>query len=96
MLTFEKVLDVFQPFLAEGVYEMILTTHGYTILEWDSRCQEWISVKLCSTPDDMAETLLEHLSYYLEYKATLGRRELTEDDLAQVAAQRKIIEKELR
>ena len=96
MLTFEKVLDVFQPFLAEGVYEIILTSHGYTILEWDFRCQEWISVKLCSTPNDMAETLLEHLSNYLEYKATLGRRELTEDDLAQVAAQRKIIEKELR
>ena len=96
MLTFEKVLDVFQPFLAEGVYEIVSTSHGYTILEWDSRCQEWISVKLCSTPDDMAETLLEHLSNYLEYKATLGRRELTEDDLAQVAAQRKIIEKELR
>ena len=96
MLTFEKVLDVFQPFLAEGVYEIILTSHGYTILEWDSRCQEWISVKLCSTPDDMAETLLEHLSNYLEYKATLGRRELTEDDLAQVAIQRKIIEKNLR
>ena len=96
MLTFERVLDVFQPFLAEGVYEIILTTHGYTILEWDSRCQEWISVKLCSTPDDMAETLLEHLSNYLEYKATLGRRELTENDLAQVAMQRKIIEKKLR
>ena len=96
MLTFEKVLDVFQSFFAEEVYEIVLTSRGYTILEWDSCCQEWISVKLCSTPDDMAETLLEHLSNYLEYKATLGRRELTEDDLAQVAAQRKIIEKELR
>ena len=45
MLTFERVLDVFQPFLAEGVYEIILTSHGYTILEWDSRCQEWISLE---------------------------------------------------
>ncbi len=69
MLTFEKVLDVFQSFLAEGVYEIVSTSHGYTILEWDSYCQEWISVKLCATPDDMAETLLEHLTNYLEYKA---------------------------
>ena len=44
----------------------------------------------------MAETLLEHLTNYLEYKATLGRRELTEDDLAQVEKQRKIILEKLQ
>ena len=45
MLTFEKVLSVFDPFLAEnGIYEIVQTTHGHTILEWDSRSQEWISV----------------------------------------------------
>ncbi len=95
MLTFEKVLNVFQSFLAEGVYEVISTSHGYTILEWDACCQEWIGVKLCATPDDMAETLLEHLTNYLEYKATLGRRELTEADLAQVAIQRKAVKEKL-
>ena len=96
MLTFEKVLDVFQPFLAEGVYEIVSTSHGYTILEWDSCCQEWISVKLCATPDDMAETLLEHLTNYLEYKATLGRRELTDDDLTLVAAQIETVRRNLQ
>ena len=96
MLTFEKVLDVFQPFFAEGVYEIVMTSHGYTILEWDACCKEWISVKLCATPDDMAETLLEHLSNYLEYKKTLGRRELTVDDLSQVAAQVEIVRRKLR
>ena len=59
-------------------------------------CQEWISVQLCATPDDMAETLLEHLTNYLEYKATLGRRELTEDDLAQVEEQRQIMLEKLQ
>ena len=88
MLTFEKVLDVFQPFLAEGVYEIVSTSHGYTILEWDSYCQEWISVKLCATPEDMAETLLDDLTGYLEYKATLGRRDLTYEDMAQINNQR--------
>ncbi len=96
MLTFEKVLDVFQPFLSEREYEIVSTTHGYTILEWDSCGQEWISVKRCVTPDDMAEILLEHLTNYLEYKATLGRRELTEDDLAQVAVQRKMVQDKLQ
>ena len=41
MLTFDKVLDVFRPFLAEGVYEVVSTSHGYTILEWDACCKEW-------------------------------------------------------
>ena len=96
MLTFEKVLSVFDPFLAEnGIYEIVQTSHGHTILEWDSRSREWISVKLCATPDGMAETLLEHMSNYLEYKATLGRRELTEDDLSQVAEQVEVVRRKL-
>ena len=97
MLTFEKVLSVFDPFLAEnGIYEIVQTSHGHTILEWDSCSREWISVKLCATPDDMAETLIEHLTNHLEYKATLGRRELTEDDLSQVAAQVENVRRKLR
>ena len=72
----------------KGVYEIVLTSHGHTILEWDACCKEWISVKLCATPDDMAEMLIEHLTNYLEYKATLERRELTENDLTQVKVQR--------
>lgn len=96
MLTFQKVLNVFQPFLSEGIYEIVSTSHGYTILEWDACCQEWISVKLCTTPNDMAETLLEHFTNYMEYKATLGRRELTEDDLAKVGEQRQIMLEKLQ
>ena len=97
MLTFEKVLSVFDPFLAEnGIYEIVQTTHGYTILEWDSRSQEWISVKLCATPGELAETLLDDLTGYLEYKATLGRRDLTYEDMAQVNTQRQEYIEKLR
>ena len=89
MLTFEKVFSVFDPFLKEnGIYEVVPTSHGHTILEWESRSQEWISVKLCATPEEMAEILLDDLTGYLEYKATLGRRDLTYEDMAQVSAQR--------
>ena len=89
MLTFEKVFSVFEPFLAEnGIYEIVQTSHGYAILEWDSRSQEWISVKRCATPEEMAETLLDDLTGYLEYRATLGRRDLTYEDMAQVSTQR--------
>ena len=95
-MTFEKVLDVFQPFLAEGVYEIVLTSHGHTILEWDSCSREWISVKLCATPEELAETLLDDLTGYLEYKATLGRRDLTYEDMAQVNTQRQEYIEKLR
>ena len=89
MLTFEKVFSVFESFLAEsGIYEAVQTSHGHTILEWDSCSQEWISVKLCATPGELAETVLDDLTGYLEYKATLGRRDLTYEDMAQVSAQR--------
>ena len=97
MLTFEKVLSVFDPFLAEnGIYEIVQTTHGHTILEWDSRSQEWISVKLCATPKELAETLLDDLTGYLEYKATLGRRDLTYEDMAQVNTQKQEYIEKLR
>ena len=89
MLTFKKVFSVCAPFLTEnGIYEIVSTSHGHTVLEWDSRAQEWISVKLCATPEELAETLLDDLTGYLEYKATLGRRDLTYDDMAQVNTQR--------
>ena len=40
---------MFESFLAEnGIYEAVQTSHGHTILEWDSCSQEWISVKLCA------------------------------------------------
>ena len=83
-------------FRGRTIYEIVSTSHGYTILEWDACCQEWISVKLCTTPNDMAETLLEHFTNYMEYKATLGRRELTEDDLAKVGEQRQIMLEKLQ
>lgn len=59
MLTFKKVLKVFEQFLFEnGIYEIVQTSHGYTVLEWDSRAKEWAGVQLCSTPEEMAEILL--------------------------------------
>ncbi len=97
MLTYERIFDVFKQFLEEnGIYEIVQTSHGYTILEWDARGKEWIGATLCSTPEEMAETLLDDLTGYLEYKATLGRRELTHDDISQVNAQRQTYLEKLR
>ena len=95
MLSFEKILNVFEAFLSEnGIYEIVQTSQGYTVLEWDARGREWISATLCETPEEMAEILLDDLTGYLEYKATLGRRDLTDEDISWVNAQRqKYLEK---
>lgn len=97
MLTFEKVLEVFKDYLADDdVYEVLMTSHGYTMLEWDNRLGNWVGSKLCKTPEEMADILLSSYEGYLEYQATYGRRELTEDDLTKVETQRKIMEEKLQ
>ena len=97
MLTFEKVLEVFKDYLAsDDMYEIVMTSHGYTALEWDCQLGDWVSLKLCKTPQDMADILLSDYESYLEYQATLGRRELTEDDLAQIEVQRQVMLAKLR
>ncbi len=92
MLTFEKVLEVFKDYLAtDGMYEIVMTSHGYTVLEWDAQLDDWTGVKRCATPQDMADALLYGYTGYLEYQATLARRELTKDDLEKVKLQRQMI-----
>ena len=38
MLTFEKVLKVFQAYLDDDpLYEVVQTSHGYTLMAWEPR-----------------------------------------------------------
>lgn len=97
MLTFEKVLDVFKDYFADDdMYEIIMTSHGYTVMEWDGCLGDWADSKLCKTPQDMADILLSGYEGYLEYQATHGDRDLTEGDLAQVEAKRQIMVSKLQ
>lgn len=44
MLTFEKVLTVFKDYLAEDtIFEILMTSRGYTIMEWDEKTRDWDS-----------------------------------------------------
>ena len=89
MLTFEKVLSVFKAYLEEDdMYEVVSTSHGYTVLEWDSQCGEWTGVKLCRTPEALVDALMYGYTGLLEYRATLARRELNESDRGQVETAR--------
>ena len=85
MLTFEKVLEVFNDYLDDDeMYEVVFTSHGYTLLEWDRQCGDWTGVKLCPTPEALVNALMYGYTGLLEYRATLGRRELNDNDRVQV------------
>ena len=96
MLTFEKVLEVFDDYLDDDeMYEVVFTSHGYTLLEWDRQCGEWTGVKLCPTPEALVDALMYGYTGLLEYQATLGRRELNDSDKEQVKTARQAMQKKL-
>lgn len=88
MLTFETVLSAFKDYLAEDTrYEVIMASRGYVILEWNSNNRELESAVACPTPEAMKEELLSDLKGYLQYKLTLCKRELTDEEREQIRAQ---------
>jgi len=95
MLTFEKVLEVFKDYLAEDIrYEIVMTSHGYTVLEWDSRANTWVGEELCATPEIMRDVLLDNFTGYLEYKAIIANGEVSEDEQIRITKQRqRLLEK---
>ena len=59
VLTFEKVMEVFKDYLDEDTrYEIVMTSHGYTVLEWDSRANTWAGEELCATPEIMRDVCI--------------------------------------
>ena len=71
MLTHEKVLKVFGPYLdADPDYEVVKTSRGYTLLAWNNRREEWFSAEFCKTPEDLRDALLDAYVNYLEYVVT--------------------------
>lgn len=88
MLTFENVLSGFRDYLSEDtLYEVVMTTRGYTVMEWDEKSQDWDCAHLCRTPEDLKGFLLGAYSGHLAYKATLCRRELTDSERQEIKAQ---------
>ena len=89
MLTFEKVMEVFKDYLTEDTrYEIVMTSHGYTVLEWDSRANTWAGEELCATPEIMRDVLLDDFTGYMEYKAIIASGEVSEIARAKILAQR--------
>lgn len=88
MLTFEKVLAAFKNYLEEDDrYTVLMTPRGYTIMEWDTSCQNWAGAEFCATPEDMRDLLLGDFAGYLEYKITLCDRSLTDKERQMIQQQ---------
>ena len=97
MLTFEKVMVVFKDYLSEDTrYEIIMTSHGYTVLEWDSRANTWAGEELCATPEIMRDVLLDCFTGYLEYKAITTNGEISEAEQVGITAQRQVLLEKLQ
>ena len=81
MMTFEKVLKVFKDYLAEDTNcEVILTKHGYTVMQWDENSTSWYGVEYCETPEDLRDELLSSYRMSEAEKITKAKRELTEEE----------------
>jgi hypothetical protein len=71
MLTFEKVLEVFQAYLDDDpLYEVVQTSHGYTLMAWEPHRNDWYSAEI-------QNALLGTYANFLEDKITGNERELT-------------------
>ena len=88
MLTFEKILKVFEDILRQDpLYEVVSTSRGYTQLGWDSYRNQWYSAELLETPEDMLDALLGNYSSNLELQFTGGERDdLTEQEEKEIDA----------
>ena len=93
MLTFEKVLAVFQGYLGKDtVYEVVQTSRGPTVLEWNPPGNSWCDACLCRTPEKLRDALLDAYANYLEYvELTQGKRDLTQAEARMIQAARDVM-----
>lgn len=96
-MTFEKVLEVFKEYLAEDTdCEVVLTKHGYTVMQWDENSKSWYGVEYCVTPEDLREELLSSYRMSEAEKLTKAKRELTEEEMEKIQALcQKLIDKSI-
>lgn len=97
MLTFEQVLSAFKDYLSEDtIYEVLMTSRGYTVMEWNERSQNWDSAQICYTPEELKSVLLNAYSGYLAYKITLGHRSMTDSERQNIDAQVNIMDRSIQ
>ena len=63
MLSFDRILQVFDDILRQDpLYEVVSTSHGYTLLGWEPNREEWYSVLLLDTPESIFAWSADYLN----------------------------------
>ena len=95
MLTFEKVLKVFQAYLDDDpLYEVVQTSHGYTLMAWEPHRNDWYSAEIQKTPEDLRNALLGTYANFLEDKITGKDRDQTATETEEIQQMcRELLEK---
>ena len=71
MMTFEKVLEVFNDYLnKDSVLEVVNTKRGYTVMIWDEKDEQWFGVEHCKAPELLRDALLDGYRDFLEQQLT--------------------------
>lgn len=87
-LTFDKVLAVFQDYLAKDDHvEVIETSRGYAVIEWDDRMENWAEIEHCPLPVVLVQILLNTMASFRECGFTAGKRDVTEKEKNHIAAE---------
>lgn len=85
MLTFEKVMEVFANYLQQDpFYEVVLTSHGYTLMAWEPERNQWYSAEFTATPKDLMDSLLNAYVGFREEQITDNDRDLTRQEEAKL------------
>ena len=85
MLTFEKVLEVFADYLQQDpLYEVLLTSHGYTLLAWEPERDDWYSAEVTTTPGILLDKLIDAYASFREDQITDSDRDLTRQEETEI------------
>ncbi len=85
-MTSKKVLDVFKDYIAaDDSCEVLQSSRGYLVVDWDSTADRWVTSRLCKTPQQLRDALRSHYEDYQGYTLTGGyKRELLPSEEANI------------
>ena len=84
MLSFENVLDCFEPVIQSGICEVLITRHGYVVMEWDEEEREWFNVTHCDTPEALREAILSAYEGHLRLMLVPDFHEPAEEEMRMI------------
>ena len=78
-MTYEKILEVFADYLSQDdSCEVLQTSRGPLVMDWNSGKTEWFSGQLCRTPSHLRDVLCSHFEEYEEFRlGENGTRDVT-------------------